>query len=825
MVIVAVPARRRPLFSLAIAALLVAVVLATVLGVVLPARAPAAFQAPAAAHPRLASRLMIVIVDGLRYDVATDPVRMPNFSAAMQREASGELWAGRVSMTTSAVLAMGTGQRGGFEQIVRNLDASPPPFDSWFLAARAAGMVLMSVGDPAWGQMYGRAFSERRLDPTGVAIDVDFNPTTFGDARELRGRSPDLLLVHFVTPDHQAHAYTVTSQRYAAHIRGFDADLFRFLKENDPEWTVVVAGDHGAADSGTHGADVPIQRKSVLFAYGPGIAPAAKAGVIDQIDMAGTFAALLGLPTPAHSRGHLRLDLLDLPPERKVELACTDAARARGFAEASGLAPSPAECETSRAPLDAAREIVASIDRHVEVSTGLASPAVPWLTALAVLLGLAAAFVAAGKKHGREIGAALAVLSLGVVLTWGVERLPGSSPRTTRIVLFVIGNLPALLALLIPGRVARLARRAPWLAVVALPGFLIATYTTNAQPEAYVAVAVSSLLMVLLGGLDSGRPTLRAASLTVHPAHAGLIAVGLVALFFGGTRTSDIYPDWFRRDPGLVLSTAISLIGVAGAVLGARAGHRRRFQIALGLCVLTIGALIARRFVPALPGRALIVLSGGLALLFALRRQRLAALLMGFATYSWVSRDAELIALTASVLVADGVGAAFARHRARSGAADAALEPGQLALIACFVFGMAFVQRIGIQGALDFGAMDFGVAGFGDPHVPAWVVGGALGLKYLLGLWLVLGAFVSELGSKLAADVLRVAFLAFLARMVVVSAMFLVAGNSYWTGFRLLGDLPFAMLWVVAAGVAWVALSARDALILPRRAATTRAPR
>ncbi|MBI3203080.1 MAG: alkaline phosphatase family protein [Myxococcales bacterium] len=809
MVIRLVPERRRPLFSLAIAALLVAVVLATVLGVVLPARAPAAFDVPVVAQPRLASRLMLVIVDGLRHDVATDHQRMPHFAAAMERETAGELWAGRVSMTTSAVLAMATGQRGGFEQIVRNLDASPPPYDSWLIAARAAGMTSMSVGDPAWGQMFGRAFAERRVDPKGVAIDVDFNPITFRDARELRSRSPDVLIVHFVTPDHQAHAYSVTSQRYADHIRGFDADLFRFLGENDASWTVVVAGDHGAADSGTHGADVPIQRRSALFARGPGVATGVKAGIIDQADLGGTFAALLGLPLPAHSRGHVRVDLLDVTPAERVRVACADAVRAEAFARASGLRVEPraAECGASPAPLDHARRVVRQVDAAFEGSSGLASPAVPWLAGLVVVLGLLAAFAAAGAAHTREIAAALVLVALGVLLTWGVERLPGSSPNSARLALFVGGNVPALVALLVPGRLATWANRRPWLAVVAIPGLLVATYTTNAQPEAYVAVVVSSLLVVLVGGLEPARATLLAAKRVLGPAHLGVLALCLVVLYFGGTRTSDIYPGWLRRDPSLTLATGVALLAVVGAVFGARSGHRRRLVTAGGLALLAIAALVARRFVPALPGRALIVVFGVATLILALRRQRLAALLLGFGTYAWVSRDAEILALGASVLLADGVGAAFARHRALTQPGGGALEPAQLALITTFVFGLAFVQRIGIQGAIDFGSMDFGVAGFGDPHVPAWVVGGALGLKYLLGLWLVLGAVSSELGREHTPRVLQTVFLVFLARTVVVSVMFLIAGSSYWTGFRLIGDLPFAMLWVVAAGVAWVVYS------------------
>jgi hypothetical protein len=100
--------------------------------------------------------------------------------------------------------------------------------------------------------------------------------------------------------------------------------------------------------------------------------------------------------------------------------------------------------------------------------------------------------------------------------------------------------------------------------------------------------------------------------------------------------------------------------------------------------------------------------------------------------------------------------------------------------------------------------MDWGAAGFGDPHVPAWVVGGALGLKYVLAVALPVGAFVSELPRAAAIQVLAACFAAFLARGVVVTAMFLVAGGSFWTGLRALGDLPFGFLWASAVALLWL---------------------
>jgi hypothetical protein len=205
------------------------------------------------------------------------------------------------------------------------------------------------------------------------------------------------------------------------------------------------------------------------------------------------------------------------------------------------------------------------------------------------------------------------------------------------------------------------------------------------------------------------------------------------------------------------------------------------------------------------------VIGVALAIVWALRGRRLPAICAGLFACAFISRDFEIAAVVATLAVADAAGAAFARHREQAGVANQPLGLPQLLLAASFLFGLAFVQRVGIQGSLDIGAMDWGVAGFGDPHVPAWVVGGALGLKYVLALLLAVGAFLAELPHGAKIQLLRAVYVTFLARAVVLSAMFLVAGASYWTGLRVLGDLPFSWLWSTSIALAWLALARRPA--------------
>ena len=135
-------------------------------------RKPPELPPAAVVHPALTRHLLFLIVDGLRYDIATNPERMPRFAAAMKQHRSADIMAGTVSMTSSAIQTFGSGQRGRLEQIARNINPDPPPFQSWMQNAQARGLTVALVGDRTWSEMYGAHFNEKHLDPPGVAIGV-----------------------------------------------------------------------------------------------------------------------------------------------------------------------------------------------------------------------------------------------------------------------------------------------------------------------------------------------------------------------------------------------------------------------------------------------------------------------------------------------------------------------------------------------------------------------------------------------------------------------------------------------------------------------------
>jgi len=808
----------RPALLLLLLTLIAAGTVWSVFEAVSPPAPPAALEkAPVTTDP-LTEHLFFVIVDGLRYDVATDPEQMPIFARAMREKTSAEIWSGRISMTSSAVMSYGTGQPGRLEQIVRNVQPKPPPYDSWLEHAHARGLTLMSVGDPMWPVMYGAHLKETLDDPRGVAIDVDFNEQTFRDLRTLKQKNPNFLVGHFVTPDHQGHAYGILSERYRKHVHAFDRSLDELLREFGPEWTVIVTSDHGAADSGTHGTDTPLQRRSPIYAYGPGIAGIGpRPGKLDQNDVAGTLAALLGVSAPAHGVGHVLVDWLDLPPESAARLACTDAERALrygtallGDAAVAGARSAVERCRAEtepRAQTAAARQGIGHIERSVAAATGLGSrPA--WLAAAAcTVLAALASFLLLGRRALAALPAAIAFGAGALLLVLYVERLPGSFPNVARAVLFTLGNLGLLALLLRPPKVcAWLSRRAN-LAALLLPGLVVMSYTPNTQVESYVLLAIGAIVLWLPRRLDaSAAPLSRSGWLAElrRPSTLALLAC-LLALAPAGFVQKQVHPDLFYQRPELALAAALVAVGVWCLA------HARKGESLLPLLLIfgVIAASIAlRRVAPPLLGRSAIV-GFAAAALFALQRRPGDVLLplgLGMASYAWVSRDVEFLTLIPALGVAELLAAKSSQANARSP------ELAELLLWIGVAFGLLYVLRIGVQGSLDLGAMDWGAGGFRDPNVPAWWVGTAITYKYLAGELLVLAAMLGRFSGADRERFLKGLVVTYLGRTAMLTGMLFVCGGSFWTALRVLGDMPFALIGAFAAAFVWCGVRLREPL-------------
>ncbi len=794
---------RRSLWAFFASAVYIVGVVYASLTLLKPQRPPTLPKA-AVVHAPLTQHLLFVVIDGLRYDVATDPARMPHFTEAMREHRSSDILAGPVSMTSSAVLTFGTGQRGRLENIARNINPDPPPFESWMQNALDRGLKVSLVGDRTWLEMYEHAFSETFPDPPGVAIDYDYNEQTFRDARRALAHLPNALILHFVTPDHQGHAYGVQSERYAKHIFNFDNLLFQLLSEVGPEWTVIATSDHGASDTGDHGGDVLVQRRSPIFAYGPGIAlPSGSLPRLHQVDVAGTLAALLGVPAPCHSQGHLLVDWLELPDAERAELALNDVERGLRFARAVDSSSARAltdqlQAVAAQAANDPVRAIAAAQrlahqnDHLLRSQQGVFSPRAWWFLGAITAGAVIVAWLLAGPipLSTALLGIVIALISIG--LTASVERLPGAWPKTTAGIVFGICNLPTLCLLLRPERFLALLERYSLYAPALVPGVLAVTYPRNLQPE---GCALALLIpLVVLSGASLTRWGISGLGSTRRGRFLDLVTLSVwwLLLLPGGWFPDGLTGLGWSVHTQLLLAAAVGSIGFFTFELGRRAPGAVR-EIAW-LSIAVVVCLVLRRVVPPWLGRSALLLLPVLALWPLLRGRIELALLCLLGGYVCVSRDMEVLSVTATAGIASLVGrrcAHLVHERARF-----------LTLLGLW-FCLAFVLRVGVSGGIDPTHLDLAAGAFGDKTVAASWIGFCLVWKSLIALTVLGAAFLWAFPVTSANSFVRGFALISACRAAVLLAMMQLAQGSFWTSMRVVGELPYIMIFLASAGSVW----------------------
>ena len=449
-----------------------------------------------------------------------------------------------------------------------------------------------------------------RRSAWGRAACATTTPNRFERRRELLREDPNLVVLQFTTPDRQGHAHGIPSPEYAAHMRSLDRDLHQLLSELGPAWTVIVTSDHGASDSGTHGADIAIQRKTPIYAYGPGIAPGVKLGrSIEQIELASTFSTLLGVPPPAHSRGHALVEWLALEPSHRARVACVEARRALRYAGAVSAAVAiPPEllraCEQfpPRSELISdTRKLVRDVDRAIASSSGRGHPALPALVGTVGLLALGVSLVIFGKTCLRLLPGALLLAVLAVGLVYQVERFSGNVPNLIRVVLLVLANLIALFVLVVPARLAAWLDRHQVLGPLLVPGMLIAAYPADAQPESFVALSVGAFALALSPALEK-KPidVLRGRG----PGFSRAVALLPLCLMLlpAGTRDENVYGSWVLRHPTLLMLAALGSVGFWSLIRAASFSTRAEWRAtAVGLPIV-LGSLLLARVAPPLVG-------------------------------------------------------------------------------------------------------------------------------------------------------------------------------------------------------------------------------
>ncbi len=217
------------------------------------------------------ARVLVLLVDGLRYETAASPDMMPALAAIREQGASGKVETVFEGFSIPAIRAAFSGKaETQLVNAIRNFHFTALPIESVFLDARNHGESSIVIGDEPFTQ-FGPYF-ERRLPP-------DRYPNMYARDRERPAmalkayatESADLVICHYEGGDWAGHEYGIHSPKYAAEFRAIDSLISRFAAARRPGDYLFVFGDHGHNATGEHKTGLYVPTFGLFI--GPDITP------------------------------------------------------------------------------------------------------------------------------------------------------------------------------------------------------------------------------------------------------------------------------------------------------------------------------------------------------------------------------------------------------------------------------------------------------------------------------------------------------------------------------------------------------------------------
>ena len=325
--------------------------------------------------PRLARRVFVVIVDGLRFDNSFD---LPFIDSLRRRGVAGQAQSHYPTWSRPNYVSILTGVPPSASGVRTNHHSTPVPLDSLMDRAKAAGLVTASATDyDVLPRLFLRVHEPKsdeipreviavpdRPEAPEADDDVDESPgeadgiddaellaavrapdanlkSPFDDARyapwpggfveagaALAGEQAELVVMLVGVTDVAGHVHGGDSLEYGEAALVADHALSRALGQVDLERdAIIITSDHGHTDRGGHGGVEPEVLAVPFIAAGAGIAPGTTPINAHLIDVAPTVAALLGIASPGHGLGRTLVEILELDPAGAMARKVADTQR------------------------------------------------------------------------------------------------------------------------------------------------------------------------------------------------------------------------------------------------------------------------------------------------------------------------------------------------------------------------------------------------------------------------------------------------------------------------------------------------------------------
>jgi type I phosphodiesterase/nucleotide pyrophosphatase len=308
--------------------------------------------------PRLARRVFVVIVDGLRLDKSH---ALPFLDDLRRRGVDSEASSHYPTWSKPNYVSILTGVPPRASGVRTNYHVAPVTLDSIMDRAHAARLRVATATDyGALPQMFLSRLAppvaieppavphhaesggyEEPVQPEVTQPDAEIE-SSFDDARYVpwaggfsqagsaivAANNAELVIMLIGAVDIAGHAHGGASPQYREATIAVDRALARALGKIDlTKDAVIIVADHGHTNSGGHGGLEPEVVGVPLIAAGAGIRRGATASEARLVDVAPTVAALLGIAAPGHGLGRTLVEIVELDSTGRALRAAADATR------------------------------------------------------------------------------------------------------------------------------------------------------------------------------------------------------------------------------------------------------------------------------------------------------------------------------------------------------------------------------------------------------------------------------------------------------------------------------------------------------------------
>ncbi|XP_058253260.1 GPI ethanolamine phosphate transferase 2 isoform X2 [Hemibagrus wyckioides] len=272
--------------------------------------------------PPLFNRVVIVLIDALRDDFVFGPngKRFMPYTRNLVESGSSHGFIAKArppTVTMPRIKALTTGSIPGFIDVVMNLNSQALLEDNLLWQAKNSGKRIIFYGDDTWVRLFPKHFLEYDGTTSFFVSDyteVDNNVTRHLDST-LKRDDWDVLILHYLGLDHIGHISGPHSSLIGPKLLEMD-DVIKKIHtsvittevEGRLPNLLVLCGDHGMSETGSHGGSSEPEVNTPLVLISPAFPMKEGMGetlVVEQVDLTPTLALALALPISQNSVGRL----------------------------------------------------------------------------------------------------------------------------------------------------------------------------------------------------------------------------------------------------------------------------------------------------------------------------------------------------------------------------------------------------------------------------------------------------------------------------------------------------------------------------------------